>query len=155
MKIMKFEISKAALINAGVALGMFTLAMIIPDIAHAQSATGNAITNYSSTQTSKGVKGLVNETVGNLSDILPAFSAAAYLGGTIFAISTLLDAKKYSEDPGQFKGGIPKIVVKGAVAAGLFSLPSLTATVADSFFNSEGNVIYQPLNQNLTNGVEQ
>ena len=146
----KFEISKQAMINAGVAFGFAAVAIAFPDLAH---AAPGAFTGTSQTPT-QGVQNLVAETTSNLSQVLPAFSAAAYLGGTIFAVSTLLDAKKYSEDPGQFKGGIPKIVTKGAVAAGLFSLPSVTATVAGSFFTNQGNVNYEQLNTDLTTGTQ-
>ena len=144
----KFEISQQALINASLAFGLFAMAVAFPDLAHAAPPGDTGIT--SSQTPTLGVSNLVRETTSNLSQVLPAFSAAAYLGGTIFAVSTLLDAKKYSEDPAGFKGGIPKIVVKGAVAAGLFSPPSVIATVASSFFTNNGQEFYEQLNQKLT-----
>ena len=136
------ETSKTALLNAVVAMGMFTLAVVFPEMAFAQQVpTPNT--------PSGGVQNLVNDVTGNLSGVLPAFSAAAYVGGTVFGISTLLDAKKYSENPSGFQGGVPKIVTKGAVAAGLFSLPSLIGTVKDSFFNGTPQANYEVLRQGL------
>ena len=150
MKIMKFEISTAAMVHASIALGVAAAVVAFPHLAH---AAPGFFTGPSQTPP-QGVKNLVAETTSNISQVLPAFSAAAYLGGTIFAVSTLLDAKKYSEDPAGFKGGIPKIVTKGAVAAGLFSLPSVIATVGGSFFTASGTNQYEQLNTCLTNGTE-
>ncbi len=139
----QLETSKAALLNAVVAMGMFTLAVAFPEMAFAQGTVPTANT------ASGGVQNLVNDVTGNLSGVLPAFSAAAYVGGTVFGISTLLDAKKYSENPSGFQGGVPKIVTKGAVAAGLFSLPSVIGTVKDSFFNGTAQPQYEKLQQGL------
>lgn len=116
----KTESSKTALLNALTAMAMLTIASVFPEVAQAAGTGGAAVANDLAANVNQGV--------------LPVISIGSYVGGTVFGISTLLDAKKYSENPSQ-NGPLGKIVTKGVVAAGLFSLPTVMNDIQDSLFN--------------------
>lgn len=121
----QLQSSKQALFNALTGMAMFTLAATFPELAFAQAG--------------QGVANVAQDLATNVNQgILPVISIGSYVGGTILGISTLLDAKKASENFSQFQGGMPKLATKGVVAAGLFSLPTVMKDVQDSMFNQGG-----------------
>ena len=124
----QLESSKNALMNAMAAMAMFTLAAVFPELAMAADAQG-------AKDIAQGIADNVNQ------GVLPVISIGSYVGGTVFGISTLLDAKKYSENPAS-NGPLGKIVTKGAVAAGLFSLPTVMGDVQNSLFQNGDKAQY-------------
>jgi hypothetical protein len=130
--------STNALMNAMTAMAMFTIAAVFPDVA---MAGGSA---------QQGAAAVAQDVATNVNQgILPIISIGSYVGGTVFGISTLLDAKKYSENPGS-NGPLGKVLTKGAVAAGLFSLPTVMNNIQDSLFNQGGQAEFSDTKFNST-----
>ena len=109
--------STTALLNALTAVAMFSLAAFMPELALAQSSTD--------------FKGLTNNAVTQSNGILQIVQVGCYIGGTIMGVSTLMDAKKYSENPAS-NGPLGKVIGKGAVSAGLLSAPTILANIQNS-----------------------
>jgi len=110
------QANTTALLNAFTAVAMFSVAALVPELAYAQ----------------QDFKALTTQAAGQSNGILQIVQVGSYIGGTIMGVSTLLDAKKYSENPAQ-NGPLGKVIGKGAVAAALLSAPYVLENLQNTF----------------------
>ena len=122
--------STTALLNALTAVAMFSVAAIMPELAFAQGGTD--------------FKALTSQAAGESNGILQIVQVGSYIGGTILGVSTLMDAKKYSDNPGGSSLG--KVVGKGAVSAALLSAPTILANIQNSLITNQSKVQFQDFN---------
>lgn len=120
MKAYMNQTSTNALLNALTAVAMFSIAAVMPEVANA----------------AQDFKQLTSNAATQSNGILQIVQVGSYIGGTIMGVSTLMDAKKYSENPAS-NGPLGKVLGKGAVSAGLLSAPTILATLQDSLINGQ------------------
>ena len=117
-----------ALFNALAAFAVFSVAATVPEMA----------------QAAQDFKALTTQAAGESNGILQVVQVGSYIGGTIMGVSTLMDAKKYSDNPGG--GSLGKVVGKGAVAAALLSAPTVLANIQSSLLTEKDTVEFQKFN---------